>query len=406
MDVDADPASRLRVACYITRGSAGRLELLVFDHVDYPEAGTQIPAGGVEPGETYSEAALREVREETGLEQVEFVRLLGDSDRPHPTTGDSRRTTYLHLRSTGESAKGWRHVVRGRGEDADLHFDCRWEPLPISLADDQHELTWRLAEPTDTRAQDRLDAAIKDALRADERVVAALAYGSRVKGDDDAHSDVEYWIVAKGDWTVEGLVQNIEPPLSLCLNEYGSQVAIWPGLVRGEFHAIAPDELQLIAKWPQRGAPVTRMIIKDDSAGRLAHVLNSLPEQVSLPATAASGCERFANWLVMTWHVLQRGERERGRLVLGLAREALLSMARLRYGATQHWLSQETRFEIELPAHFVARLRRVTDDDLAGLWSVGRKLWLELADREGFELPDRLMAEIDAAVATLVARIE
>jgi hypothetical protein len=110
-------------------------------------------------------------------------------------------------------------------------------------------------------------------------------------------------------------------------------------------------------------------------------------------------CERFANWLVMGWHLLQRGERERGRLVLGLAREALLAMARLRYGATQHWLSQETRFEIELPAHFVVRLRQVTDHDLAGLWSIGRQLWLELGDLEGFVLSSGLVAEIDEAVA-------
>ena len=316
MDVDTDPASRLRVACYVTRGSARRLELLVFDHAEFPEAGTQIPAGGVEPGETFPAAALREVHEETGLEQVEFVRLLGDSDRPHPTTGDSRLTTYLHLRLTGETAERWRHVVRGRGEDADLLFDCRWEPLPIELADDQHELTWRLAEPTDTRAQDRLDAAIKDALRADDRVVAALAYGSRVKGEDDAHSDVEYWIVAEDDWSLAGFVSEIEPSLSLCRNQYGVDVAIWPGLVRGEFHAIRPDELHVIAGWPQRGAPVARMVIKDDPAGRLAQVLESLPERMALPATPGEVievCERFANWWVMAWHVKQRGERERGR---------------------------------------------------------------------------------------------
>jgi lincosamide nucleotidyltransferase B/F len=410
MDLDADPASRLRVACYVTRGPAGRLELLVFDHADFPDAGTQVPAGGVEHGETFPGAALREVREETGLEHVEFVRLLGESDRPQPTTGDARLTTYVHLRltaETAETAEHWRHLVRGRGEDADLRFDCRWEPLPIALADDQHELTWRLAEPTDTGTQDRLDAAIKEALRVDDRVVAALAYGSRVKVDDDAHSDVEYWIVADDDWTVAGLVQEIEPPLSLCLNEYGSHVAIWPGLVRGEFHAIKPDELHLISGWPQRGAPVARMVIKDDPAGRLAQTLAAVPERMPLPEMpdeVRQACERFANWLVMGWHVHQRGERERARLVLGLAREALLAMARLRYGATEHWLSQETRFELELPAHFVVRLGQVADHDLVGLWSVGRQLWLELADREGFELPAPPMAEIDAAVAALPER--
>jgi lincosamide nucleotidyltransferase len=401
MDLDAHPTARLRVACYVTRERAGRLELLVFDHADFPEAYTQIPAGGVEPGETFRAAGLREVREETGLEQVEFVRWIGESDRPHPTTGDVRSTTYVHLRLTGRTAEHWRHVVRGRGEDADLRFDCRWEPLPIELADDQHELTWRLTEPTDTGAQDLLDAAIKDALRLDDRVVAALVYGSRVKGDDDAHSDVEYWIVASDDWSVAGLIQDIEPPLSLSRNEYAAHVAIWPGLVRGEFHVVAPDQLHLIAGWPQRGAPVARMLIKDDPAGRLAQTLAALPDQLPLPATAAEVselCERFANWLVMAWHVQQRGERERGRLVLGLAREALLAMARLRYGATQHWLSQETRFELELPAHVVVRLRRIDGDDLAGLWGVGRQLWLELGDREGFALPSGLLDEIDEAV--------
>jgi lincosamide nucleotidyltransferase len=404
MDVYADPAFRLRVACYVTREHAGRPELLVYDHADFPDAGTQVPAGGVEPGETFPESALREVREETGLAQVEFDRLLGESDRPHPTSGESRLTTYIHLRLTGMTAERWLHVVRGRGEDADLRFDCRWEPLPIELADDQHELAWRLSEATDTLAQDRLDSAIKDALEADDRVVAALAYGSRVPGGDDAHSDVEYWIVAKDDWTVVGLVRDIEPPLSLCRNEYGADVVIWPGLVRGEFHVIKPDELHLIGRWSQRGAPVARMVIKDDPAGRLSQALAALPERMPLPATAAEICGRFANWFVMAWHVHQRGERERGRLVLGLAREALLSMARLRYGATQHWLSQETRFELELPAHFVARLRQVADDDLVGLWSVGRQVWLELADREGFELPARLVTEIDEAVAALAAR--
>ena len=72
---------------------------------------------------------------------------------------------------------------------------------------------------------------------------------------------------------------------------------------------------------------------------------------------------------------------------------------RLRFGATQHWLSEETRFELELPAHFVAGLRPIANEDTSGLWSVGRQLWVELGRRNGFELPSRLLTEIDEAIA-------
>jgi 8-oxo-dGTP diphosphatase len=43
----------------------------------------QFPAGGIEPGESAEEAAVRETLEETGLE-VKAIRLLGD--RVHPKT--------------------------------------------------------------------------------------------------------------------------------------------------------------------------------------------------------------------------------------------------------------------------------------------------------------------------------
>lgn len=62
--------ARVRTAAYVTREGAGGLEVLVFDHRDHPEAGTQVPAGGVEPGEVLADAVVREVAEETGLRDV------------------------------------------------------------------------------------------------------------------------------------------------------------------------------------------------------------------------------------------------------------------------------------------------------------------------------------------------
>ena len=54
---------REKVLCFVYHGQS----VLVFDHADVPDAGVQVPAGGVEAGETPAEAARRELWEESGL---------------------------------------------------------------------------------------------------------------------------------------------------------------------------------------------------------------------------------------------------------------------------------------------------------------------------------------------------
>jgi 8-oxo-dGTP pyrophosphatase MutT (NUDIX family) len=50
-----------------------------------------LPAGGLEPGESFEQAAVREAREETGYE-IELVRRVGDYWRPqYPRGGDTMR---------------------------------------------------------------------------------------------------------------------------------------------------------------------------------------------------------------------------------------------------------------------------------------------------------------------------
>ncbi|AXB41550.1 DNA mismatch repair protein MutT [Amycolatopsis albispora] len=129
---------RIRVAAYVIRRRP-RPELLIFEHVDFPEAGPQVPAGGVEANEGLPEAVVREVAEETGLTGVTLVRALTTEDKPHPETGQPRRTTYFHLVAPADTADEWIHRVEGSGGDTGMTFACRFQslPLPHPLADGQ-----------------------------------------------------------------------------------------------------------------------------------------------------------------------------------------------------------------------------------------------------------------------------
>ncbi|MER7176705.1 NUDIX hydrolase [Streptomyces mesophilus] len=124
------PSARVRVAAYVTRPGPTGPELLVFDHRDQPEAGTQIPAGGVAPGELLAQAVLREVREETGAIGLVLGPALAVQQRPHPRTGQPRVTVFFYIR-TAETRASWPHTVNGQEGDGDsgMDFDCFFVPL-------------------------------------------------------------------------------------------------------------------------------------------------------------------------------------------------------------------------------------------------------------------------------------
>jgi 8-oxo-dGTP diphosphatase len=55
--------------------------LLLFVHVDFPDAGIQVPGGTVESREAVADAALREAYEETDLREFRLVTKLGMVER-------------------------------------------------------------------------------------------------------------------------------------------------------------------------------------------------------------------------------------------------------------------------------------------------------------------------------------
>jgi SAM-dependent methyltransferase/8-oxo-dGTP pyrophosphatase MutT (NUDIX family) len=127
MQVAGGPGSAARVYAYIVRD--GRVA--VFDHPD-PDAGVQVPGGGVEAGESLVDAVMREVREESGLE-CEVVAHLGRRRRQgwYPDRGpiDSMRH-YFELRPLGPVAETWTWTERHASDGSGPHeFAFRWLPV-------------------------------------------------------------------------------------------------------------------------------------------------------------------------------------------------------------------------------------------------------------------------------------
>jgi 8-oxo-dGTP pyrophosphatase MutT (NUDIX family) len=116
---------RQRVLVYVERADG----LLVFDHRGDPEAGTQVPAGGVGEGEDLVEAARREVREETGVELAGTFTLLGSHEHLDGL-GRPALTHVFRVDAPADLPSAWEHRVGGDGEDAGLVFDCRFDPAP------------------------------------------------------------------------------------------------------------------------------------------------------------------------------------------------------------------------------------------------------------------------------------
>jgi len=114
---------------YVTRGS----DLLVFSHVGVPEAGIQVPAGTIDPGETPADAVLRETIEETGWTEFRKPRFLGTASfdmRPYGKD-ELHERWFFHLELVGAPPRTWRHFERHAEEapGSAIELELFWTPL-------------------------------------------------------------------------------------------------------------------------------------------------------------------------------------------------------------------------------------------------------------------------------------
>jgi 8-oxo-dGTP pyrophosphatase MutT (NUDIX family) len=122
-----------KVLIYVVSRVCDADHLLVFRHRSHPEAGLQVPAGTLEPGEAPSAAAARELLEESGLRITCFHPLWTG---PHfdPTRSRWVRRHVLLARGQSTDLAPFSHTVTGGGEDQNLVFDYFHLPLPTTSA--------------------------------------------------------------------------------------------------------------------------------------------------------------------------------------------------------------------------------------------------------------------------------
>jgi 8-oxo-dGTP diphosphatase len=118
-------AWREKVLIYLTRDPG---ELLVLEHTaEYPDAGVQVPAGGVALGEHPAQAASRELAEETGLttdsEPVYLEsRVWTDDSAP------ARVRHYFWMVAPPSTPDRWSHTVTAGDGDEGMLFWFTFQP--------------------------------------------------------------------------------------------------------------------------------------------------------------------------------------------------------------------------------------------------------------------------------------
>lgn len=128
-------------ACVVREGAEGP-ELLVFDH---PQAGTQIPKGTLDEGESHRDGVLRELAEETGVADVEIVRSVGTWDRQVSPT-EKHKWEVFELRPTAPLDEDWIHAAEGSEIEKGLMLRCHWLRLDMFAVEAMHPVFGHVVE--------------------------------------------------------------------------------------------------------------------------------------------------------------------------------------------------------------------------------------------------------------------
>ena len=143
---------------------------------------------------------------------------------------------------------------------------------------------------------------VRELCHQDNRVVAALMYGSFALGQGDRFSDIEFYLFfdeeASEGLHEEAWVAQIAPLALYYVNEFGNGTAIFENLVRGEFHFEAASNVGLVDAWESAWFPSLESAVLVDKNGELSGRMGRLvrrPPDLDTPERALFLCRSLMN---------------------------------------------------------------------------------------------------------------
>lgn len=208
----------------------------------------------------------------------------------------------------------------------------------------------------------------KSIAQQDENVSAVLMYGSFTKNEGDRYSDIEFYIFLKSkeNFFAEKWVNQIYPTALYFTNEYGSEVAIFENLIRGEFHFLTVNDIDVIKSWEGVVAfsdfDQMNLIDKD---GFLIETLNQIKTKLPNRITNENILflsQSLLNVLLTTNNLIKRQEYAHAFQSLSNIQKYLLWLIRIATKQTQHWESPTKSLEKDIDKEWYSEFRLTTSD--------------------------------------------
>lgn len=227
----------------------------------------------------------------------------------------------------------------------------------------------------------------------DDDISAVLMYGSFTKGEGDRYSDIEFYIYHRSEECPDkfAFVSQVAPVLLFFTNEFGTDVAIFENMVRGEFHFHPVSDVEDVKSW----AAVISFEFKDkmnlmDKDGKLSDVLHSIPPlrpERDTPESREYLAQNLLNNLLFANNLILRGEYAHAHQLFGFIQRYVMWLIRLHLGKVNHWEAPSKKLEEDIPHEWLLKYKQCVPS------LEGKSLHNSL--RSAVSLSDFLFAELD-----------